>query len=165
MFRFTLVAIVVAATGSTLARAPAPLTLLLEQRLVQTVRQDGTPREHLVSGFESVLPGAVLTQDLTITNTSRQTQRNVRSVVPVPSGTEFAGGIAATGEVRTEFSHDGGKTFGVAPLTKRVTTTHNGQSVTRDVVVSPTTYTHVRWVISTLTPDETRKLSFRVKVK
>ncbi len=165
MFRSILAALVVAATSSTLARAPAPLTLLLEQRLVQTVRQDGALREQTISGFTTVLPGAVLTQDLTISNTSRQAQRNVRSIVPVPVGTEFFGGIAATGEVRTEFSHDGGKTFGVAPLTKRVTTTQNGQSVTRDVVVPPTAYTHVRWVISTLTPDETRKLSFRVKVK
>lgn len=151
-------------TSVAFAQDTSPLKLMLSQALVKTTTQDGKSVEQLTPDPKSVLPGAVLEQNVTATNTLGKVMGNVVVNLPVPVGTTYLNTLAATPEVKTLFSADKGKTFAAAPLKKMVTVTENGKSVQKEVEVKPDEYTNVRWVISQLAAGDNLKLGFRVKV-
>ena len=151
-------------TGTALAQATSPLKLLLSQALVQTVTQDGKTAEKLIPDPKSVLPGAVLEQAVTATNTLGKLMANVAVNLPVPAGTVYLSSLKSESGVKTLFSIDQGKTFAAAPLKKTVTVTENGKAVQKEVEVSPAEYTNVRWVLGELAAGDSLKLGFRVKV-
>lgn len=151
--------------GVALAQGASPLRLTLTQERVTTVTENGKATERLTPLPKTVQPGDVLTQQLTAQNVGKSTLRNAALTLPVPQGTVYLGGAGAGEGWSTLFSRDGGKTFGQAPLKKLVTVTEDGKTFQKEVVVPPSEYTTVRWVVSALKPDTTLKLGFRVKVK
>lgn len=152
--------------GGALAQTQAPLRLLLTQDLVTEVTENGKATEKLTPAPKAVRPGDTLTQQLTASNVGRAALRGAVLGIPVPRGTVYLGGATPTnGRWTTQFSRDGGKTFAVAPLKKTIAVTENGKTTQKEVVVPPSEYTNVRWVVSAVQPNETLKLGFRVKVQ
>lgn len=152
--------------GGAVAQGAAPLRLTLSQDLVTVVTENGKAAEKLIPAPGSVRPGDTLTQQLSVSNVSKKVWKNAVLGVPVPQGAVYLGGATpSSARWTTQFSFDGGKTFAAAPLKKLVAVTENGVAVRREVVVPPSEYTNVRWVVGAIQPDETLKLGFRVKVK
>lgn len=144
----------------------SPVQLVLNDFLVTTLRgADGKETERLNPDASRVRPGDVIQYDLSAKNVGRTSLGNVRPSLPVPAGTVFVASSGGTAGATTEYSFDGGKTFGQAPLFKTVTVTENGRSVTKRVQVQPSEYTNVRWNIGTLTPNQTHKMTLRVRVR
>ncbi|WP_027482780.1 hypothetical protein [Deinococcus pimensis] len=153
-------------TCAALAQGSSPLKLTLAQDLVTITQKDGKTSEAVTPMPSTVRPGDLLVETVTAVNGGAGVLRNAGVTLPVPRGTVYQGNAtAATARWTTTFSIDGGKTFAPAPLMERVTVTENGKSVTKDVVVSPSRYTHVRWTVAQLNKDESLKFSFRVQVK
>ena len=150
--------------GTALAQSASPLKLTLSQALVQTTTQDGKTIEKLAPDPKSVLPGAVLEQAVTATNTLGKIMANVTVNLPVPAGTVYLSSLKADSTIKMLFSIDQGKTFAAAPLKKTVTVTENGKAVQKEVEVLPAEYTNVRWVLGELAAGDSLKLGFRVKV-
>ncbi|AZI42542.1 hypothetical protein EHF33_07110 [Deinococcus psychrotolerans] len=151
-------------TSAALAQASSPLKLVLSQALVQTTTQDGKTVEKLAPDPKSVLPGAVLEQAVTATNTLGKVMTKVSVNLPVPVGTVYLNTLKSVETVQTLFSIDKGKTFAAAPLKKMITVTENGKSVEKEVEVKPAEYTNVRWMLGELAAGDSLKLGFRVKV-
>ncbi|PNY79553.1 hypothetical protein [Deinococcus koreensis] len=152
--------------GGALAQVSSPLRLQLTQELVTTVTESGRTVEKLSSMPKSVRPGDTLTQVITASNLGKSTLRQASINLPVPRGTEFLGQSTPAGpRWSTEFSRDGGQTFAAAPLKKTITVTENGKSVQKEVIVPPSEYTNVRWVVGAMNSGDTLKFGFRVKVK
>lgn len=143
----------------------SPLRLVLSQDLVQTVQVEGKTEERFTPAPKGVRPGDALREVLAVSNVGGKLLRGVAVRLPVPQGTVYTGGASVGAGYLTEYSFDGGKTFGAAPLKRKVTVTENGQSVTREVVVPPAEYTTVRWTMQTLSTDQALNFSFRVQVK
>ena len=162
-------AVLVLLSGSVLAQAAAPskagpLSLTLSQALVKSVTENGKSSEKLLPAPKAVLPGAVLEQAITATNTVEKDLGNVVVNLPVPNGMTYLSAFAPAAATQTLFSFDGGLTFGAAPLMKTIAVTENGQLVQKRVEVKPSEYTNVRWVLPTLAAGEALKLGFRVRV-
>lgn len=148
-----------------LAQQASPLKLELSQSLVQTVKEGGKASEKLLPVPGGVRPGDLLQNDLLVTNTGKTELRDVRPQLQLDRGVLYLSQSGAPEGTLVEFSLDGGKTFGVAPLKRRVTVTENGKSVTREVEVSPSEYTTIRWTLPHLDPAQSLKLSVRLRVR
>ncbi len=146
------------------AQGNAAVKLTLDQDLIRTVQKDGKAAEERVNAPSSVLPGAVLIEEVTAQNVSGKLLTKLRLGIPVPQGTQFAGSVTPTNERwTTQFTAlCAGKALDYAEAPLKCTETVDGKSVTRDI--KPSEYTNVRWLLGTLKADETLKLSFRVKV-
>ncbi|UBV42393.1 hypothetical protein LAJ19_12290 [Deinococcus taeanensis] len=154
-------------TLATAAAQPAAqnVTFVLSQDLVKRTVVNGRTTESITPGPKTVLPGDTLREQVTLRNVSGRALTTLNVTVPVPKGTEFSVlTTPATDRWTVQYSTDGGKTFSAQPQ-RTVTVTENGRSVTRQVPAPTTTYTHVRWTVRSMTPDETLKFSFRVTVR
>lgn len=152
--------------GGTLAQTQAatPLTLNLVMSLVKNVTVNGKVTEQLTPAPKSVLPGDVLSQVVTVTNTGKIVQRGSVVRLPVPASTVYLAPEKGMAAARTEYSIDGGKTFSANPK-RKVTVTENGKSVTREVPAKPNEYQSVRWTVPELAPGQSLKLGYRIQVK
>lgn len=148
-----------------LAQQASPLRLELSQSLVQTVKEGGKTVEKLLAVPASVAPGAQLQDDLLVTNSGKTLLRDVRPQLRIDPGLLYLSQSGAPEGTLVEFSFDGGKTFGVAPLKRKVSVTENGKSVVKEVEVPPSEYTTIRWTLPTLDPAQSVKLSVRLRVK
>ncbi|GGR99584.1 hypothetical protein [Deinococcus sedimenti] len=148
------------------AQSSPNVTFTLTQDLVKrSTDSSGKTVETIIDSPKTVLPGDVLREQVTLRNVSGRRLGQLNVNVPIPRGTEFSVlTTPATDRWTVSYSIDGGKTFSAQPR-RTVTTTENGQSVTRQQPAPPTTYTNVRWTLTSMNPDETLKFSFRVKVK
>ncbi len=135
-------------TSLALAQRPARE---VEFNLTQVlVRSEGPGKpETLMPDPQTVTAGDLLQEDLTVTNVSGRNLSHVTVSVPVTNGTRLAATPRASGQWVTEYSADGGRTY--RKSTSQATTSH----------AAPT---HVRWTVAHLSPDESLKLSFRVRV-
>ena len=154
-----------ALTGLTTAQtAEGQIHFVLAQDLVKQHMENGQQVEVIIPSPKAVMPGDLLREEVTLKNVSGKTLSHVQITVPVPSGTEFSGNVSLNRRWNQTFSTDHGQTYSETP-TRTVTVTENGKTVARKVTAPTNTYTNVRWVVTTLKPDESLKLSFRVKVK
>lgn len=152
------------------AQAGEALSLKLDMLLVRTVKVDGKPTEQLLPNSGSVNPGDVLSQVVSVQNTSGKTLRDLPVQLPVPKSTVYLApekGLdsASLKSARTLYSIDGGKTYAAAPLKKTITVTENGKSVQKEVEVEPSEYNAVRWIVPELAPGATLKLGYRIQVR
>ena len=163
---------VAGAQGTTTAQTTTPVKPAPPQTVKVTLTQDqikastvnGKTVETVVPNPKTVLPGDVLREEVTVVNVAGKIIKNPVISVPVPKGTVYAGSATPTGDRwNTVYSIDSGKTYSATPM-KTVTVTENGKSVTKQVAAAPKDYTNVRWQIGQLGPDDTLKLSFRVRV-
>ncbi|WP_347242082.1 hypothetical protein [Thermus sp.] len=118
----------------------------------------------------AVKPGDVLEWRLLAENRSQGDLRQVALVIPIPKETYYLEGSAKPLQVggatlRPEFSFDGGKTFGLPPLKKRVRVVEGGKEVEKEVEVKPEEYTHVRWVVPLLSKGAKVSVSLRTVVR
>ena len=146
-------------------KAASPLSLMLEQFLVQTTSKDAKPQGQLLAAPASILPGQVLEQRLNVTNVSTGTPTRIRLQLPVTAGTGYLSQSGSSMNTITEFSFDHGGTYGLALLKRKVTRLENGVNVIRDVAVSSIEYTNVRWTVPTLAAGEVINLALRVTVR
>jgi hypothetical protein len=163
MNRISRTTLLVMLTGLALAQSTSPLKLSLSQALVEMTTTDGKAVEQLRPQPAGVVPGAVLQQTVTATNTLDRSIGNVAVNLPVPTGTRYLTALPGS-PVKPVFSFDQGKTYGAAPLFRSVNVTENGKAVRRQVEVSPSEYTNVRWTVPQLAAGESLKLGFRVRV-
>ena len=157
--------LILSAAGVAAAQTASPVSLSLVMSLVSSVKVNGKDTEQLTPNPRNVLPGAVISQVVTVRNTGGKPVRQVPVTLPVPKNTRYLTAEKGTDGLRAEYSIDGGKTFAPAPLKRKVTVTENGRAITREVEVKPSEYTSVRWVIPELGANDTLKLGYRVQVK
>lgn len=155
-----------------LALAASALKLDLRSYKVVQVRENGKTEERLVPAAE-VAPGDVLEWVLRAENTSDRALKKVALTIPIPPETVYLEGSAqplrlkrGDTELRVDpvFSYDGVH-FSPPPLTKKVHVREGGKVVEKVVVVPPTAYTHVRWLVPELFPRERVEVRLRTQVR
>ena len=125
---------------------------------------DGTVTE-MFEPAETANPGDLVEYRLELVNVSNETlDGELFATGPVPANTFYLEGTALEGaDYRLQFSADGGETFEEAPLTEQIT---NEQGETEEVIIDPTDYNAVRWILLTpLAAEESRTLVYRVEVR
>ncbi len=161
--------------GALLALAAAASALelsLVSYQVVREVDASGRVVEKLVPAAE-VAPGDVLEWVLTAKNRSDQALKEVALTVPIPPHTAYLpGSVRPLALKRDErvvkvapvFSYDGVH-FAPPPLKKKIFVRENGRLVEKEVVVPPSAYTHVRWLVPELLPGETVQVRLRTRVR
>lgn len=148
------------------AQAAEPLQLVLRSALVLTVKDGKTTREVLTPAPKTVRPGDLLQDAVTAANTGKNALQDVGVILPIPRGTHYTGtATPGTARAALEFSADGGNAYATAPLTRLVTVTEAGKTVTKRVTIPENEYTHVRWTIRNLAPAEKLTFSARFRVR
>lgn len=147
------------------AQVGEALSLKLSMLLVKTVKVDGKATEQLLPNSGSVNPGDVISQVVSVRNTSGKAMRDLPVQLPVPRNTVYLAPEKGLDSTKTQYSIDGGKTFAAAPLKKTITVTENGKSVQREVEVKPSEYNAVRWIVAELAPGKSLELGYRIQVR
>ncbi len=147
----------------------SPINLSLERFLVNQETQEGELVDVLVPAFELV-PSNVIEEQLTASNVTEESLAGISLELPIPQGTYFLADSALSLElanevIRPQFSFDSASSFAFAPLFKMVTVLEDGKEVQKEVMVDPSEYTHVRWLITSLEPQENVMASFRAVVR
>ena len=93
------------------AQVGEALSLKLNMLLVKTIKVDGKPTEQLLPSPSSVNPGDVLSQVVSVQNTSSKTMRDLPVQLPVPKNTVYLAPEKGLDSARTLYSIDGGKTY------------------------------------------------------
>lgn len=134
------------------------------QKLVRVSKVNGKSVEQLVDSPLTVVPGDVLSEEVTVQNVGAATLPRVVVSMPIPGGTAFTGAITPKLErVGLSYSTDGGRYYATAP--QRITSvTENGRAVVKKAAATLADVTNVRWTISTFQAGETLKLTYRVRV-
>ena len=155
---------------ATLALAASPLVLrLTSYKVIHEKDENGKIVERLVPAAE-VKPGDVLEWVLEAENKGDAPLENVALTIPIPPNTVYLEGTARPLEleggvkVLPLFSYDGVH-FSRPPLKKVVKVKVGDRVVTKEVVVPPEEYTHVRWVVPRLDPGQKVRVSLRTKVR
>lgn len=157
----------VLASGLALAAEAVKLTLN-SVRVIQESK-NGQVSETFQPAL-AVKPGDLVEWRLEAENTTLAPLRQVVLVIPIPKETRYLEGSALAlerGNTRLLplFSYDGGQTYGLPPLKRKVKVSENGQEVEKEVEVKPEEYTHARWVLPELAPKEKILLKLRTTVK
>ncbi len=172
-FVFRFLAVVVLAF-SLLAVAKTQVRLELSSYKVTTYTDEQGHKLERLEPALKVSPGDVLEWRLRAVNTSGQRLQNVALVIPIPPQTYYLEGTAAPLKIKRgkqevvvlpEFSYDGGKHYGRPPLYKEVTVEENGKKVVKKVPVAPEEYTHARWVLSEMDPEQAVEVFLRTRVR
>ncbi|MCA9838826.1 MAG: hypothetical protein KC422_18060 [Trueperaceae bacterium] len=147
----------------------SPLELKLERFVITQVEQDGEMTELRAAAFES-RPGDVIEEVLTATNLTAESLTGVALEIPVPLGSSYLADTASVLELESQsivpqFSFDNGSSFAYAPLYKTITVLEDGKEVTKEVIVDPSEYTHVRWLVPQFSANAELTASFRAVVR
>lgn len=108
---------------------------------------------------ETVVPGESIVYSINYYNDRDKAAENVVLVMPIPAELTFTEGSADVDGAETTFSADGGKTFAVR---ESVIVSLEDNS-TR--VADAADITHVKWIVASITPDQSGSLSFKGKLK
>lgn len=161
------------------AFAKDPLAIEARTYRVVQAQQDGKTIERLEEAL-GVKPGEVLEFQYEVSNTTIDPLRGVVVMVDLikigglgPDGSKALAYLPATASVlklgeltlTPEFSYDGGRTYGKAPLFRRVKQLEGGKEIEKEVEVRPEEYTHIRWVIPQLGSNSKILLKLRVVVR
>ncbi len=109
------------------------------QKQIVVESEDGSTETQLVEAY-NVVPGDTVVYTITFENVGNEPADDVVITNPISDVLEYVPGSATNGNMRIEFSADGGQTFGLA---SELTIVDGG-------VERPATtidYTHVRWVM------------------
>lgn len=142
-------------------------SLSLDLKAFRVVLVEG--KENFVQAVQN-RPNDVLEWRLVAENRSNAPLQRVGLVIPIPKATAYIDGSALPlsrpeGSVAPQFSFDGGITYGLPPLRKKVKVVENNREVEREVLVKPEEYTHARWVVPALAPAEKLELKLRTRVR
>lgn len=162
-----------------LAFARDPLVIEARTYRVVQAQQDGKTVERLEEAL-GVKPGDVLEFEYEVGNTTASPLRDVAVTADLvkigglkPDGSRVLAYLPATASVlklgqltlTPEFSYDGGKSYGKAPLRRKVKQLEGGKEIEKEVEVQPEEYTHIRWVIPRLEANSKILLKLRVVVR
>jgi uncharacterized repeat protein (TIGR01451 family) len=142
------------------AWAQGALTSEMQAWLV-TLQADGTES---FDPATSVEPGQVIEYRTLYTNAGSAPVSGLTVIGPVPVGTLYIGGSAATpvGHV-FQASIDGGSSWQSEPLVRRVTLPDGSQ---KEQIIPPSEYTHVRWQSADrMAADGSQEYRYRVSVE
>lgn len=140
------------------------IKLTASTSLVTTTTEGGKSVEKLSNAEgKGVLPGNVLELGQKAANVSKYNVNKIQLNMTIPAAVAYQSQKCDSASAMTQFSVDG-KTF-ANPLTKTVTVTENGKTVTKEVNVEPSEYKFVRWTLPTIKAGETVNCAVRVKVK
>jgi uncharacterized repeat protein (TIGR01451 family) len=123
--------------------------------------KDGVSTVKLIP-VQTASPGDVVEYKLTYQNKGDELARDAVIDDPVPKGTTFVGESATSDGAELVYSADGGKTFAPAAQLTREIRLPSGEAEKRPI--SPSEYTHVRWIIRQIPPGATGSVRFRVRV-
>lgn len=137
--------------------------VLVRSQVVTTTDKAGKKVETLKPDVKGALPGQIFEDTNTATNVGKLPLAGVNITMNVTPGV-YVSSVAGRSDVRALYSIDNGKTFAAAPLKKTVTVQENGKSVTKQVEVSPSEYTNVRFVVPSLKAGESLKTTVRFRV-
>lgn len=168
-FGWRLGAVLLGLVGLVLAQAASDVRLDLKAFRVVSVQEQTRTVERLEPALDAK-PGQVIQYQLTALNTLTSPLRQVALVIPIPPTTAYQAQSALPlrlGDtlVVPEFSFDGGKSYGRPPLKRKLKVVENGKEVEKEVEVKPEEYTHARWVIPQMEPQQTLNLTLRVVVR
>ena len=111
---------------------------------------------------ERTRPGDILEYVIKYTNVSRHPLQEIEILGPIPKDTYLLADTPAArnaGEMRA--SLDGGKSYGIPPLKKKIE--KDGKVV--EVEVPEKEWTHLKWVVKKLLPGEWAAVRYWVTVK
>lgn len=111
---------------------------------------------------DGVKPGEVLVYTAAYTNTGKGEAKNASIVNPIPEGTDYILGSAEGDGTVITCSIDGGKSYQSEPCMQEV---EMPDGTKKKIEAEPRMYTHIRWVVSTIPPDGSGEVSFKVKVE
>lgn len=168
-FGWRLGAVLLGLVGLVLAQAASDVRLDLRAFRVVSVQEQNRTVERLEPALDAK-PGQVIQYQLTALNTLANPLRQVALVIPIPPTTAYQAQSAlplrlGNTLVVPEFSFDGGKSYGRPPLKRKLKVVENGKEVEKEVEVRPEEYTHARWVIPQMEPQQTLNLTLRVVVR
>lgn len=112
---------------------------------------------------KDIKPGDVIFYTIRFINSGDSTATNAVLDDPIPQGTIYIPGTADGNNTDITFSMDGGKTF-KKPSLLTYEVKLPGKKAEKKVA-SPEQYTHIRWVISTISAGGKGQVGFQVKVK
>lgn len=155
--------------GLALGQAASDMRLDLKAFRVVMVQEENRPVERLEPALDAK-PGQIVEYQLTAVNTQSSPLRQVALVIPIPPNTAYQAGSALTLPLGNtlivpEFSFDGGRSYALPPIKRKLKVVENGKEVEKEVEVKPEEYTHARWVIPQMEPKQTLTLKLRVVVK
>lgn len=147
------------------AKEKVAIQYVLSQDLLKVSKVNGELVEKFIPNAKEILHKDILREEIQITNVSSKTQTNVQIQIPIPQGTEFIGkATSASSRWKLSYSTDKGKTFSVTPL-QDIPVKENDKVIIKTTPAPLSTYTNVKWTVTSLNPKETLKFSFRVQVK
>jgi len=127
-----------AGTAAAQGQGHLEVTTIVQKEIV-VESDDGEAETQLVVA-ESVMPGERVVYTITFENVGDAAAENVVITNPIAESLTYVAGSASNGEMRVEFSADGGRTFGAASDLKVLDGDIERPATTQD-------YTHVRWVM------------------
>jgi len=140
-----------------------PLMLTMTGQLVEKTVTDGKIKEALTPITENVTPGQVIQYDIFAKNTSDHQLSKVAPEGKIPAGTEYIKDSAKSGgAVIITFSADGGKTFAVPPLKRKIVRPDGTET---EQVIPVSEYTGIRFSKKALKSGESFTGTYRVIVK
>lgn len=113
--------------------------------------------------IDQVKPGQIVQYALEYKNISDRALAEVSILGPIPAGTVYQSGSAiTTANAKPEFSIDDGDKFQPEPVTYKV---KQADGTEKELVATPDMYTHIRWNVGTMTPQQRLTLTYRVQVR
>lgn len=158
-FFLLVAALVFSVIGATAIAAPPPLQTTLTANKVE---RDAKGVEKFKAA-DKVAPGEIIQYRIDQKNVGNKALAGITAMGPIPAGTQYVAGSART-DVAGEFmvSIDGGKTWSKEPV-KAMVKGADGSMV--EQVVSPASYTQVKWVASKpMKSAERWSYTYRVQV-
>jgi uncharacterized repeat protein (TIGR01451 family) len=141
------------------AKPQVELAISAEKEL--TVTEDGQEVLKRVPAGEAA-PGETVIYTIHYENVGDEPATNVVVSDPIPEGTAYVPG-SATEKGELTFSIDGGKSY-KRPFLLTYEVTHT-DGTKEELLATPELYTHIRWTLPNIVPEEKGAVSFKVKVK
>jgi uncharacterized repeat protein (TIGR01451 family) len=140
LMKVTTVVYAILLSSSALAQDKAHLNVTTTvQKEVVVETEDGERVTQLVTA-ESAIPGERIHYTITFENVGDDSAENIVITNPISDSLTYVAGSASNGDMKVEFSADGGKTFDLASELKIVDDGNERPATTKD-------YTHVRWAM------------------
>lgn len=127
-------------SGAVLAQGHLEVTTIVQKEVL--VKNENGEAETMLIGADTVVPGERVVYTISFENTGTDAAENVVITNPIADSLKYVAGSASNGDMRIEFSADGGRTFGLASELTLVDDGIERPATTRD-------YTHVRWIMQT----------------
>lgn len=143
--------------GCAVAQAAPKPTVRLEMFQIREVTKEGRTVELAEKAPDSVAPGTILEQRITVENASDKSVAARAVRLPIPKGLTFIS--VGKSSIPVTYSLDG-KVFAAQPLKQTVV-----DGKVKEVPAPLSEYRMIRWELSRLDPRESKTFSARFKVE